>query len=82
MTSRHYKDGELVEVVIDGVRMTAAEYEAYLSCQAKPSGVTIIREIEPFISPATEQVVRNRREMREDMRVSGCVPYEPLNRKG
>lgn len=43
----------------------------------KPRGPMVsIKNFDAFESPATGRIIRNERELREDMRVSGCRTYE------
>lgn len=47
--------------------------------QAPPqSGVSLWSEIEPYQSPASGKWITSRRERREDLKRTGCVPYERL----
>lgn len=41
-------------------------------------GVFVRGEIDPYQSPATGKWITNRRERREDLKRSDCVPYERL----
>lgn len=38
------------------------------------SGIVIIKEIDPVVSPIDNSVLRNRRELKNHMREHGCIP--------
>ncbi len=42
------------------------------------SRLSVIPDIEPFISPASGEYIGGRAQRREDMKRTGCVPYERL----
>ena len=44
---------------------------------SRSTGITLIRDIEPYQSPIDGRSVGSRRERREDLKRSGCVEWEP-----
>jgi len=44
---------------------------------AKQSRLIVIKDIDPYVSIATGDVVSGRAAKREDLKRSGCVEYEP-----
>jgi len=53
------------------------EWNAKYAEPERPRGPMVsVRNFDAFESPATGRLIRNERELREDMRVSGCRTYE------
>lgn len=60
---RQQPDGSLIEIPLDApVR--------------RPVAPAIFGDLPEYESPATGEIVRGRKQRREDMRRSGCRPYE------
>lgn len=53
--------GELVEVSIE---------------QQKPAGVMLMTDIPPYVSPVSGKLIDGRRARREDLKRTGCRPFE------
>lgn len=41
----------------------------------------VVSDTPEYISPATGKLIHGKRERREDLKKSGCVPYEPLTNR-
>ena len=53
--------------------------EAHKAALIRANGAGFIQDVgEPFISQASGQLIRNKREMKEDMARTGCVPYDRI----
>jgi hypothetical protein len=52
--------------------------EAHRETLIRANGAGFIQDVEPFISPSSGKIIRNKREMRDDMARTGCVPYDRI----
>jgi hypothetical protein len=47
----------------------------------RPKVSYVVSDTPEYISPATGKLIHGKRERREDLKKSGCVPFEPLSNR-